>query len=165
MVLSILRKQMQAALEFGGRIFQTLKESCMPNFLPFSSAPTPLPKLATVNGVNTKVTGTTLLYTVPAGRRAIILSAIIRCVTATAITVGPTLSIGQNSPSYNDIYASAVLTGLISTSGTGSSFGFGSIGLFAQGAPGATIDLSITNAATGTSQTISVDLNGYLVSA
>lgn len=120
--------------------------------------------LATVTGINAKTVANTPLYTVPVGKTAIITQGMVRCTAATAITVGPTLSIGRNASTYNDIYASTAITALTSAGpGGGSTFGFGSIGIFAQAAAGEPINLAITNAATGTSQTIACDLMGYLI--
>lgn len=120
--------------------------------------------LSTTTGINAKTVANTLLYTVPAGKICIVTQAIVRCTAATAITVGPTLSMGRNGTSYNDVYASAVLTALINTGpGAGSGFGFGTIGMFAQAAAAEGIYVALTNASTGTSQTLAIDLLGYLL--
>lgn len=116
--------------------------------------------LATITGINTKTVTATSLYTVPAGKTAILTNAIVRCTAASAITVGPTASIGVVASSYADIYASAVMTTLTTTS---SAFGYSSVGIFGQAAASTVITFNLTNAATGTSQTVSVDIMGYLV--
>lgn len=116
--------------------------------------------LATVTGINAKTTGTTALYTVPAGKTAILTNAVVRCTAATAITNGPTASIGVTASSYSDIYASANIVALTTTS---QAFGYSSVGMFAQALTTNVITLNITAAATGTSQTVSVDIMGYLI--
>lgn len=116
--------------------------------------------LATVTGINAKTVTTTALYTVPSGKTAILTNAIVRCTAASSITNGPTASIGVVSSSFNDIYASANMITLTTTS---SAFGYSSVGVFGQAAQTTVVTLNLTNAATGTSQTIAVDVMGYLV--
>lgn len=120
--------------------------------------------LASVSGINAKTVANTLIYTVPTGKTAIITQAIIRCTTASSISAGPTLSIGRNATTYNDIFASATITALTNAGpGAGSAFGFSSIGIFAQASAADAINLALTSGATGTSQTIACDLIGYLL--
>jgi len=116
-------------------------------------------RLITITGVDAKVTGTTTLYTVPTGKTAVITGAVIRCTAATAITVAPALGIGV-AAGEDDIFASTALTGLTATTKVWS---FGASGLAAPVAAAGVIKLGIDTAATGTSQTIAVDLLGYLV--
>lgn len=116
--------------------------------------------LATVTGINAKSVAATNLYTVPSGKTAILTSATVRCTAASAITAGPTASIGVVSSSFADIYASATMSALTTTS---SAFGYTSTGMFGQAATTTVIKFNLTNAATGTSQTVAVDIMGYLV--
>lgn len=120
--------------------------------------------LSTTTGINAKTVANTALYTVPAAKTAVVTWIIIRCTAAAAITVGPTVSVGRNATSYNDIYASEVVSALTNPGpGAGSMFGFGTIGMSSLAAAADVITLALTNASTGTSQTIAVDLIGYLV--
>lgn len=117
--------------------------------------------LSTTTGINAKSTGTTTLYTVPTGKTAIITQATVRCTAASAITVGPTLGIGV-AAGESDIYASTALTGLINTT-TANMFGFTTVGMSVTAAAAAAIKVGIDVASTGTSQTIAIDLIGYLI--
>lgn len=120
--------------------------------------------LASVSGINAKTVANTSLYTVPTSKTAIITAAIVRCTAATAITNGPTLSMGRNSASFNDIFASTAINALTNAGpGAGSMFGFSTIGMSALAAATDVVSVAITNASTGTSQTIAIDLIGYLV--
>ncbi len=116
-------------------------------------------KLATVTGIDAKATGTTTLYTVPTGKTAVITGAVVRCTAATAITVAPTLGIGV-AAGEDDIFASTALTGLTATT---KEWTFVASGLMVNAAAAAAIKVGIDTAATGTSQTLAIDLLGYLV--
>lgn len=85
-------------------------------------------------------------------------SAAIECTAATSITVAPTLGVGV-AAGEDDIFASVALTGLISA---GKMYHLNASGLSLRAAAGDVIKLGIDTAATGTSQTISVTLLGYL---
>lgn len=127
---------------------------------PFGSqATTPVSRLASVAGISGTATGVTSLYTVPAGRTAIITSANVRCTAATAITVGPTLGIGV-AAGEDDIYVSTSLTALIVV---GQLYGFSTVGMSVSAVAGSVIKAGIDTAASGTSQTLTIDLVGYLV--
>lgn len=116
-------------------------------------------RLITVTGIDAKTTGTTTLYTVPTGKTAIITGAVVRCTAASAITVAPTLGIGV-AAGEDDIFPSTTLTGLTTT---GKGWAFDPGGLAVTAAAAAVIKLGIDTAATGTSQTLAIDLLGYLV--
>jgi len=116
-------------------------------------------RLVTITGIDAKTTGTTTLYTVPTGKTAVITKAVVRCTAATAITVAPTLGIGV-AAGEADIFASVVLTGLTTTATV---WTFGASGLAVPVAAAGVIKVGIDTAATGTSQTIAIDLFGYLV--
>lgn len=109
--------------------------------------------------VDAKTVGTTTLYTVPTGKTAVITGAVIRCTAATAITVAPTLGIGV-AAGEDDIFASTALTGLTATT---KEYHFVLSGLTVKNAAASVINLGIDVAATGTSQTLAVDLIGYLI--
>lgn len=114
-------------------------------------------KLSTTTGINTKTTGTTTLYTIPTGKTAIITGAIVRCSAATAITVGATAGIGV-ATNEDDMFASTAMTNLTTTAKV---YSFTLVGISVLGNAGDAIKLGIDVAATGTSQTIVVDLFGY----
>lgn len=113
--------------------------------------------LSVVTGINAKSTGSTTLYTVPAGKTAVITQAIIRCTAASSITNGPTVNI--QTVSTGDIYAGVAINALTTA---GQDFGFVTNGMSVTAAAAGTITLNVTGASTGTSQTISITLIGYL---
>lgn len=68
-------------------------------------------------GINAKNTGTTTIYTTENGTRNFYPSRIrFICTAGTLITIVPTISIGTNASSYNNILAATSLTGLTSAS-------------------------------------------------
>lgn len=115
--------------------------------------------LSTTTGIDAKATGTTTLYTVPVGKTAIITGAIIRCTAASSISVGPTLGIGV-AVGEDDIFTSTAITALTATT---KDFGFQTVGMSVPAAAGALIKVGLDSASTGTSQTIAVDLIGFLI--
>jgi len=115
--------------------------------------------LSTTTGINAKTVATTNLYTVPAGKTAIITGVIIRCTTATAVTVVPTLGVGI-AAGEADIMPSTALTGLDLTT---EFYRYSVEGVAVTGAAAAVIKLGIDTGATATTMTIAVDLIGYLI--
>lgn len=115
--------------------------------------------LATVTGIDAKTTGTTTLYTVPTGKTAIITGAYVRCTAATAITIGPTLGIGI-AANEDDIFASTALATVTATTNV---WGFVTSGLQRNAVATSVIKVGIDAASTGTSQTLAIDLVGYLI--
>lgn len=113
--------------------------------------------LASVTGINAKTVANTALYVSP--KTAVIVSAIIRCTAASGITGAPTLGVG-NIAGTNNIFASTTLSTLTTTS---SVFGFQLLGASLSTPPSGTIYLNIGTGSSGTSQTIAVDLIGYLL--
>lgn len=116
-------------------------------------------KLATITGINTKSTGQTNLYTVPTGKTCVITQAIVRCTAASAITNGPTASIGFTSTAYTDIY---IAENMMVLTGTTAIFGYVTVGMSAIAVATTIIKFNISSASSGTSQTVAVDLIGYL---
>lgn len=116
------------------------------------------PILSSTNNIDAKTVANTPLYTVPMGN-CVITGAIVRCTSATAITNGPTLGIG-NAAGTNNIFASTAITALTTTT---SIFGFTFFGVSVLTPTSGIIYLNLGTASTGTSQTISVDLQGYLI--
>ncbi len=115
--------------------------------------------LATTTAIDGKTTGTTNLYTVPAGKTAIITQAIVRTTTATAVATPPDAGLGIAS-GEDDIFASSTLFGLTSSARM---YVFTSQGGAVQATTGQIIKLGIDTGATGTTLTLAVDLIGYLV--
>jgi len=114
--------------------------------------------LSTTTGIDGKTVANTSLYTVPTGKTAIITGYVTRCTAATAITVGVSAGIG-NIAGTNNIFASGA-SGITTTSQIfGNSLSGTSILTPAAGV----IYYNLGTAATGTSQTLSVDLIGYLI--
>ncbi len=114
--------------------------------------------LSATTGIDAKTTGTTSLYTVPAGKTLIVTGATVRCTAASAITIGPTLGIGV-AAGEDDIFASTTLTTLTTTAKV---FGFTATGMSVKVDAGGIVKLGLDTAATGTSQTLAIDLIGYL---
>jgi hypothetical protein len=115
--------------------------------------------LSTTTGIDAKAVATTNLYTVPAGKSAIITNAVIRVTVADTITVVPTLGIGI-AAGEDDIIAS---TSLIALNATTKFWKFDVEGIAVVGAAAAVIKLGIDVGATATTMTITVDLIGYLL--
>jgi len=114
-------------------------------------------RLASVDSIDAKATGTTTLYTVPAGTTIVVTEVVLRCTAAVAITVAAVAGVGV-AGGEDDIFASQPLTGL-EAAGETFSFPAGGIGVVATAAE--VIKLGIDTAATGTSQTLSADIFGY----
>lgn len=115
--------------------------------------------LSTTTGIDAKTVATTNLYTVPAGKSAIITSAVIHVTVADTITVVPTLGIGI-AAGEDDIIAPVALTGLDATT---KFWRFSVEGITKVGAATEVIKLGIDVGATATTMTIAVDLIGYLI--
>lgn len=115
--------------------------------------------LSTTTGIDGKAVANTALYTVPGGKTAIITAATIRCSAATAITVGASAGIGNISGTSN-IFSSTAMTTFTTTT---QCFQFAAVGVSVITAATGQIFLNIGTGATGTSQTLSVDLLGYLI--
>lgn len=111
-------------------------------------------------GIDAKTVANTLAYTNPSLTANIILTnAVVRCTAASAVTVGPTVGVGT-SAGTSDIFAA---TGINALTATSKIFGFGLVGMAVLVPPGGTIYINVTGSATGTSQTIAVDLRGYFI--
>lgn len=115
--------------------------------------------IATITGVNAKTTGGTLSYTSPSTKSTVITAAIVRCTAATAITVGPSCSVGTTAGA-TDIFASVAITALTTTSKI---YGFALVGMSVIVPPNGTVYFNVDVAATGTSQVLAVDFEGYQV--
>lgn len=128
--------------------------------IPFGTQPnTSVGRLATVSSINALATGITNLYTVPAGKTAVVTDITVRCTAAAAVSAGPQLGIGV-AAGEDDIQAATSLATLVST---GQAFRMNTSGLSTPAVAGSIIKLGIDTGGTGTSQTVAVDLIGYLL--
>jgi len=115
-------------------------------------------RLATFSGISATAVASTPLYTVPTGRTAIITAVVPRVTAQTAATVPATAQI-ESSPAAADIFPSELMTGVLVVNDDWT-FAAGAKGVALPAA--ATVSINITVAATATSQTLSVDVVGYL---
>ena len=115
-------------------------------------------RLAVISGINLKTVGTTLVYTVPAGKTALYTMAFVEITAATAITVGATGGLGI-AAGEADVFAPVVFTGVLAA---GQVWAFQSAGLTRTGPAGSVINYGNDVAATGTSQAARIHLFGFL---
>lgn len=114
--------------------------------------------LATITGINAQSVANTLLYTVPTGKTLIVTGYNVRVTAATAITTGASAGLG-NVAGTNNISASQAMTTLTTLLAT---FMWPIVGISLATASAGTIYFNLGTGAIGTSQTIQVDLLGYL---
>lgn len=117
----------------------------------------PVQLLSTTTGINAKTAASTTIYTVPAGKTLVVTRVVVRVTAATAITVGASASVTASTS--GTIYASNAMTTLTATPQL---FKFPDDGISVTAGAGETIAFVVGTGATGTSQTVSVDLIGYL---
>lgn len=117
-----------------------------------------LPLLSITAGINAKTVANTNLYTVPTGKTAVITGYVVRCFAATTITVGATAGVG-NASGTNNIAPSQAMTALTSPANL---FIWPIVGMSVTVTAGNSVFFNLATAATGTSQTLVVDLIGYL---
>lgn len=114
--------------------------------------------LSTTTGINAGAAVDTVLYTVPAGKTAIITRAVVRMTNADTVTVEGTLGIGVTA---DDIFSYTELTGIDTT---GDAYMFSNVmGKFHAATAAEEISITSETAYTATTATIAVDLFGYLV--
>lgn len=119
----------------------------------------PVPVTLARVSVDLKVVATTNLYTVPAGKRAVILDALVLPTTATAVSTFAVAGVGI-AAGEDDIFASQELTGLDTTI---ERFKFESAGQARVGEATEIIKFGVDTAATGTALVADVYLIGYLI--
>lgn len=124
----------------------------------FSTPSAPVP-VFTVNSIDAKNIANTLGYTNSTSQTLVFTGGVIRCISASAITDGPTLGIGTTAGN-NNIFTSTPIHTLTTTS---SVFSFTTFGISQSIPPGGTVYINLSNPSTGTSQTIALDINGYFV--
>jgi len=115
--------------------------------------------LSTTTGINGKTVANTAIYTVPSGKTAVIMAYVVRVSSASAITVGPAAGIG-NIAGTDNISASQAMNLLTSTTST---FQWTVNGMSVISSSGSTIYFNLDTAAIGTSETLTIDLWGYLI--
>lgn len=115
--------------------------------------------LSVVTGIDLKTTGTTSLYTVPAGRKALITDLIIHLTTGTSVSVVASISLGTNSTDFNNIFAIYALTNLDTTD----EFNKNSPIVAVASAAASVVTLNVTTGATATTATARAVLIGVLV--
>lgn len=116
-------------------------------------------QIISIPTITATTTGATLLYTTENGTRKFYCVAIsLECTTATLVTIPPTVSIGTNSTSYNNIMVTTLATGLLATAlhfpipiNTASTVIPANTGIY----------VNVTTGATATAQTITVHLVGF----
>lgn len=116
-------------------------------------------KLAESVPVDTFSATAQAVYTAPTGRQVVLSAVVLRCTAATAVATPATAKVEIN-PAAGDIFTEEVMLGVtvvdsqwVFTAEAG--------GLVVPA--GGQVDVTITNAATGTSQMLSVDVIGYIV--
>lgn len=114
----------------------------------------------TFEDLDLTATGTTTIYTVPAGNSVIITGCLIRIKTADTVTTDADVSVGIN-PSTTDIFDTETLVGVQSVSDFWNFWQQSSAGLIANS--GALIDLDVAVAATATTLTADVYIIGLLL--
>lgn len=120
----------------------------------------PLPTvLASVASIDLTSTGTTTLFTVPAGRSVKSLFVSIRPTTATAAGADAIVSVGTNASTYDDIFSATTLTGLNATT---EEFTLAVSGVSHISAATEVITFQVDTADTGTALTATVELIGYV---
>jgi hypothetical protein len=115
--------------------------------------------LSSTTAINAKTVATTNLYTVPAGKTAIITGVIFHCTAADTVTVVPTLGVGVAAGEI-DIMPSTSLTGFDALNEL---YRYSPEGTYVSVAAGGVIKVGIDTGATATTMTISAYLMGFLV--
>jgi hypothetical protein len=115
--------------------------------------------LSITTGINLKTVAATTLYTVPASRKAVITEAIVHVTAATTYTVGATVSVGQNSATYNDIIPATALLALAADNADE----LLDTNPFVVVAASTAIKMDVSVGATATTATAQVILIGFLV--
>lgn len=111
----------------------------------------------TVDGIDAKVIADTIIWTNNGTTDFVLSGGAIRCTSASGITIGPTIGLGT-SAGTNDILISV---GILALTAAKKVFNFSLIGMSVIIPPGGNIYCSLSIAATGTSQVISIDSVGY----
>lgn len=126
-------------------------------WLPFATTNV---KKSTATVTGTGSTSQTLIYTMEASTLKFYpLMVVFRAVNISGVTTPPTVSIGTNATSYNNIAAGTLLTTLLSTLGAGNGVPQTAISTPVIG--GAAIYANVTIAGLATSYTFNVEIVGF----
>lgn len=98
-------------------------------------------------------------YTAPAAQKVVITKVVLRCTAASAVATPATAKIELN-PAAGDLVVDEILTGVLAVDDQWV-FVVEARGIVVPA--GGQVDVTITNAATGTSQTLEADVFGYFV--
>lgn len=113
----------------------------------------------TIKGVNAKNTGATLVGTTENGTaRFYPVMVVFEMTVASVIAIVPTVSIGTNSATYNNILAAAALTGMTTANSMICSSVVGAVNSVA---PNTGINVNVSVGATATTATLDIHVLGY----
>lgn len=104
----------------------------------------------TFDGIDGKTVANTLVFTNPSAADLVLTGGVIRCTSASAITVGPTLGVGS-AAGTNDIFLPAAILALTSQ---GKTFGFSLFGMSVTVPSGGTVSTSTTSTIGGPSTSV-----------
>ena len=99
------------------------------------------------------------VYTAPPSKQVVITGLTLRCTAAVAVSAPATVKLEIN-PAAGDLFDAEILTAVLAVDDQWSFVAEGR-GLVVPA--GGQVDVTVTNAATGTSQTLNADLLGYFV--
>jgi hypothetical protein len=99
------------------------------------------------------------VYTAPVGKKVMITSLTLRCIAASGVTAPCTAKVEVN-PAAGDIYEDEVLIGVDAVDDTWT-FTSEARGIVVPA--GGQVDVTVTNPATGTSQTLVAEVVGYVI--
>ena len=109
--------------------------------------------------IDAKVGAANAVYVAPVSKKVMITAVVLRCTFATSITVGASAKVEINAAA-GDIFAEEVLIDVLNVDDQWS-FAAEARGLVLPA--GAQVDVTITNPATGTAQTLQADVIGYFI--
>ena len=121
-------------------------------------------KISATTGVDLTIATTTNLYTVPTGKKLVLLGAVLRITAVDTVLVGGTVSIGSNASAYDD-FRSAISPSGFDTVDTClfMDSGLMNSSFYPIYAAGTVIKININVGVTATTCTGAVDLFGYLI--
>jgi len=109
--------------------------------------------------VNAFVGGAQAVYVAPAGKKVVITSVVLRCAAAVSVTIPASAKV-EITPGAGDVFAAEIMSGVLAAEDTWT-FTAEARGLVVPA--GGAVDVTITNLATGTSQTFLADVFGYVI--
>lgn len=113
-----------------------------------------------VTGVDAFSLAATPVFTVPGGRHCAFLGALVRVLTDSGVVTPATVSLGVTGPTYVDLFSATSLVGVLATLDY---WMFLATGVKQTLVPaGTSINLNVSVAAVGTSQTLGVTPIGFL---